>query len=175
MRLGLSLVLHPTRVRGANFVSVSDKMSRNDTIFRESATFGHFANISPTCRRHVQLSVRIVFSFISGILFGIQLAEFNPSLCHLIIGLLKWGYFVGLYSRGMIDYGSIEIIHNLHSTLRGYIFGFLEHQLVTYFCLSNMKMKRPSPHNELLQLQKKDLILYFDSVGIVWEIKVFGC
>ncbi len=49
MKVGLSLVLHLTQVRQANFMSMLDKMLQNNGIFWESMTFQHFVDMSTSC------------------------------------------------------------------------------------------------------------------------------
>ncbi len=49
MKLGLSVDLNPTQLQQGIFVSVLEKMLQNDTTFRKSLTFGHFANILLAC------------------------------------------------------------------------------------------------------------------------------
>ncbi len=49
VKVGLSLVLHLTQVRQANFMSMLDKMLQNNGIFWESMTFQHFVDMSTSC------------------------------------------------------------------------------------------------------------------------------
>ncbi len=90
VKVGLSVVPHPTQIRQVNFVSVLDKTSQNDTMFQESLTFQHFANILLTCQHHVQLSfssqawVEIEYDDATSTIGTLQMVESHPSIYNLL-------------------------------------------------------------------------------------------